>query len=210
MVSSYVTDTCWHRNCPPTGRAADAIHGQLVLLLRFQQGVFGFFSKNAVRGQPQQPLEHLRGGSVHIAHAAPADRRQDERVVGRAGIVFRCIAEPRRLCVAGVSMYDGATIIPVDTHRLEVLGGNDAQSHRVDVAVFHAPVSRHPITVLAARTAFNRRIMRNTAVAAGNFDGLAQLFPDSLHLLYQLRIHHLPSTPAGAFELLTGEIFAQG
>lgn len=92
------------RNCPPTGRAADAIHGQLVLLLRFQQGVFGFFSKNAVRGQPQQPLEHLRGGSVHIAHAAPADRRQDERVVGRAGIVLRCIAEPRRLCVAGVSM----------------------------------------------------------------------------------------------------------
>ena len=52
--------------------------------------------------------------------------------------------------------------------------------------------------------------MRNTAVAAGNFDGLAQLFPDSLHLLYQLRIHHLPSTPAGALEVLAGEVLAQG
>ena len=122
----------------------------------------------------------------------------------------RGIAQPRCLCIAGIGVYDGAAVIPVDAHRLEILGGDDAQGHRIDAAVHHAPVCRHTIAMLAARAAADCRIVREAAVSAGHLDGLAQLIPDGLHLLYQLRVHHLPSTPAGAFELLTGEIFAQG
>lgn len=131
------------RNCPPTGRAADAVHGQSVRLLRFQQSVLGALAENAVRGQPQQPLEHLRGCTVCIPGATPADGRQNELLVGGAGVVPRGIAQPRCLCIAGIGVYDGAAVIPVDAHRLEILGGDDAQGHRVDAAVHHVKLKNN-------------------------------------------------------------------
>lgn len=147
MVSSYVGP----RNCPPTGRAADAIHGQLVLLLRFQQGVFGFFSKNAVRGQPQQPLEHLCSRSVCIPGTAPADGRQNEFQVGGAGVLARRGAEPRCFRATGVGVDKCSTAVPVDADAAEPHGlCKDAQGHRVDAAVCRPPVRRHAVTVLTA------------------------------------------------------------
>ena len=181
-------------------------------LLRFQQSVLGALAENAVRGQPQQPLEHLRGCTVCIPGAAPADGRQNELLVGGAGVVPRGIAQPRCLCIAGIGVYDGAAVIPVDAHRLEILGGDDAQGHRIDAAVHHAPVCRHTIAVLGIWASANgfAGIVRNAAVSAGHLDGLAQLVPDGLKFFDQFRIDHLASTPAGALEVLAGEVLAQG
>ena len=64
--------------------------------------------------------------------------------------------------------------------------------------------------MLAARAAADCRIMRDATVSAGHLDGLAQLIPDGLKFFDQLRIDHLASTPAGALEVLAGEVLAQG
>ena len=53
-------------------------------------------------------------------------------------------------------------------------------------------------------------IVRDATVSAGHLDGLAQLIPDGLKFFDQLRIDHLASTPAGALEVLAGEVLAQG
>ena len=180
-------------------------------LLRFQQSVLCALAENAVRGQPQQPLEHLRGCTVCIPGAAPADGRQNELLVGGAGVVPRGIAQPRCLCIAGIGVYDGTAVIPVDAHRLEILGGDDAQGHRIDAAVHHAPVCRHTIAVLGIRTSANgfAGIVRDATVSAGHLDGLAQLIPDGLKFFDQLRIDHLAAASAGTLEVLAAEVLAQ-
>ena len=120
------------------------------------------------------------------------------------------ITQPRCLRAAGVGVYDGTAVIPVDAYRLEILGGDDAQGHRIDAAVYKPPIRSHTIAVLAARAAADCCIMREAAVSAGHLDGLAQLVPDGLKFFDQLRINHLASTPAGALEVLAGEVLAQG
>nr|DAD83888.1 MAG TPA: hypothetical protein [Myoviridae sp. ctuSi15] len=194
----------------PAGGAADAVHSQPMRLLCFQQSVLCALAENAVRGQPQQPLEHLRGRPVCIPGAAPADGRQNELLVGGAGVVLRGIAQPRCLCIAGVGVHDSAAVIPVDAHRLEILGGDDTQGHRIDAAVYKPPIRSHTIAVLAARAAADCRIMREAAVSAGHLDGLAQLVPDGLKFFDQLRIDHLAAASTGALEVLAGEVLAQG
>ena len=174
-------------------------------LLRFQQSVLCALAENAVRGQPQQPLEHLRGCTACIPGAAPADGRQNELLVGGAGVVPRGIAQPRCLCIAGIGVYDGTAVIPVDAHRLEILGGDDAQGHRIDAAV-------HTIAVLGIWASANgfAGIVRDATVSAGHLDGLAQLIPDGLKFFDQLRIDHLAAASAGTLEVLAGEVLAQG
>ena len=114
------------------------------------------------------------------------------------------------LCIAGIGVYDGAAVIPVDAHRLEILGGDDAQGHRIDAAVYKPPIRSHTIAVLAARATADCRIMREAAVSAGHLDGLAQLIPDGLKFFDQLRIDHLAAASAGTLEVLAGEVLAQG
>lgn len=78
--------------------------------------------------------------------------------------------------------------------------------------VTDAPVCRHPIAVLGIWASANgfAGIVRDATVSAGHLDGLAQLIPDGLKFFDQLRIDHLASTPAGALEVLAGEVLAQG
>ena len=90
-----------------------------MLLLRFPQGSFGLFTEDAVRGQLQQALEHLRRCPVCITGAAPANGRQDELQVGGGRIVQRRVAQPRCLSPAGVCMTERVPAVPVDADAAE-------------------------------------------------------------------------------------------
>nr|DAF48422.1 MAG TPA: hypothetical protein [Siphoviridae sp. ctWhl2] len=216
FVVLVISDVSQVLGCPgdglPAGRTADAIHGQLVLLLRFQQGVFGFFSKNAVRSQPQQPLKHLCCRSVCIPGTAPADGRQNEFQVGGRWIVLCCITQPRCLCVAGVRVNKSIVAVPVDAHTSEAsFHRQNPQCHRVQTAIFEPPVCGHPIAMLAVRTAAHgfAGIVNNAAVAAGDFDGPTHLIPDDLKFLSKLRIYLLLTASTRTLELRPCKIFGQ-
>nr|DAJ69494.1 MAG TPA: hypothetical protein [Caudoviricetes sp.] len=198
------------RQCLPRCRAADAVHSQAMRLLRFHQGIFRPFSEQAISLQLQELLEHDRRTAVRVPGAAPADGGKHELVVGRTGVLSRRGAEPRRFRATGVGVDKGSTAVPVDADAAEPHGlSKDAQCHRVDTPILHPPVRCHAVAVLTARTAFNRRIMRDAAVARRDLQRAVHLVSDELELFGQLRVHRLLSAAAGTLELGLGKVLGE-
>ena len=79
-------------------------------------------TKQAISLQLQELLEHDGGAAVCRPGASPADGGQHELVVGRAGVLPRRGAEPRRFRATGVGVDKGSTAVPVDANAAEPHG----------------------------------------------------------------------------------------
>lgn len=88
-------------------------------LLRPHQGVLGGLAEQAISLQLQELLKHNGGTAVCRPGAAPSDGGKHELVVGRAGVLSRRGAEPRRFRATGVGVNKSPTAVPVDADAAE-------------------------------------------------------------------------------------------
>ena len=202
---------CPRKGSPALG-AADTISNKAVLALGIHQGRGSARAEAPVSLHLQQLLQHDGRAAVCGSRASLLDGRQDEGIVGGAGVHTGRGAEPCGLAAARVGVDDGCLAVPVDTNAAEpCFLGQNAKSYRVDRTVVGSPVGRDAIQVAALLAAADLwvSIVLHAAVPRGDLDLFAKLVTKGLHLLHKLPVDHLRRASTRALELIERKILRQ-